>query len=103
MVEKQIYVRVRPGFPTSGGAEQKEMLNTQAPQFGLMRFQQDDGGLAIHGHYIATNRPIIPGPRHAVRALATSVGDTDRGNARTDPMASEYIDTPIIEDSRVGP
>jgi hypothetical protein len=53
MVEKEVDVRIRARVPAGGGAEQPKMLNAEAAQFGLMRFQPADGGIAVHDGIIA--------------------------------------------------
>jgi hypothetical protein len=48
MVEKKVNVRIRARVPAGGGPEQPKMLNAEAAQFGLVRFQPTNGGIAIH-------------------------------------------------------
>jgi hypothetical protein len=53
MVEKKVDVRLRARVTSGGGAEQPKTLNAEAAQFGLVRFQPEDGGLAVHECIIA--------------------------------------------------
>jgi hypothetical protein len=55
MVEEQIDVRIRTGLPANSRAEQPKVLNTDAAQFTLMRFQQAYRGIALHGKFLPRN------------------------------------------------